>query len=111
MIFTGITSLTAVLALIFGFFYFNKRMKVYHYTENDKLNIICFNKGNNSCKIIKIIYSIDKNMFEVRNIKDNEYSIDIKTLNENKPIKIIVFDNFGRKYKIVYKSGKKHVAE
>lgn len=106
MIFTGVTAITAALALTFGFVYFNKRMKIYCFSENDKLKIIGFDKGNGACKIKKVIYSINNKTFEETAIANNECTINLNYYDHQKLIEMLVFDNFGRKYKLVYKMGK-----
>ena len=61
-------SVVALVALILGVIYFNKRLKVYVYLDNSEiLKIIAFDKGNGACKFEKFRYSIDnkvKNEFQ-----------------------------------------------
>lgn len=106
MIFTGLTALAAILALIFGFFYFNKRLKIYHYIDNHTLKIICFDKGNGACKIKKLIYTVNNKSFEESNISDNECTISLSYCNYREKIRIKIFDNFGRVYKLYVNVGK-----
>lgn len=97
-------AITALFALIFSYFYFNKRLKIYYYTENNNLKIIYFDKGNNNCKMEKVIYTVNGTTFEETSMVDNECSICLDYFDHKMAINILVLDNFGRKYKFTYKT-------
>ncbi len=101
------SALCAVIAVIFGFIHFNKRLKFYFVQDNCKIIISFFNKGNIDCIIKDVLYSKDKKFLNksYATIINNgiNATINLNSLGDLNIIYFSVRDSFGRKYKLKYK--------
>lgn len=108
VVISGFIWITAVVALVIGCIYFNKKLKLYTYREDNLICLAACDKGNGACRITKAFYALKKkgknNMTVISQICDNEVKIDMLPLGECKKVYFRVFDNFGRKYKKVYRN-------
>ncbi len=105
VIINGLIAIVALLALIFSFIYFNKRLKFYCHEKINTLKITACDKGNGSCRIIAGEYYLDKqknNKTKIEHFENNEVLIDLEQLKFT-VLRLNIIDNYGRKYKVIYK--------
>ena len=105
LVFNVIIALVALLALIFSFIYFNKRLKFYCHREMDTLKVTTCDKGNGSCRILLVEYYLDKQKnkkTKIDSFQNNEFSINLKHLVFS-VLYLRIRDNYGRNYKVKYK--------
>ena len=102
MITNIIMTIIALLALIFGIIYINKKLKIYIYQDNNRLIIQSIDKGNTSCCIKKVFCTTnfkENSLIYENNSITNEISIDINILQNRNKIHFKIIDNFGRIYR------------
>lgn len=105
LIINGLTALATICAVVFGIIYFNKRLKIYTFKDNDFLKLVAFDKGNGSCHFERYILNTNKmeNPLYEDSPEKNEISINLALYPHCSRISLIIYDNFGRKYQYKYK--------
>lgn len=107
VVINGLIWITAVVALVVGCIYFNKRLKFYIYQENDLLCLASFDKGNKACNISIAFYALEKpnkeKMTQIKPINGKDFKVDIRPFGDFKKVYFLVIDNFGRKYYKTFK--------
>jgi len=111
VIISGLIWITAVVAIVVGCVYFNRRLKFYIYQKNDILCLSSFDRGNGACHISIAFYALKKisreQMTEIEPINGDELKVDVRPFGDFKKVYFIIIDNFGRKYKTSYKRSSK----